>query len=79
MLNIQITGLKKVSKVYRERLVAAGFTTVQAVVDGWDSDELWEAIVPRHKEARSQLKSAMKEFGYEIVPVYKLRKIVERK
>jgi hypothetical protein len=77
MTDVNVADLKKVSKVYRERLVAAGFTTVQSLVGGWEGEALFEALIYWRSwhRAKSQIERSLKELGYEIVPVYKLRKI----
>ena len=75
MVNINVAGLKKVSKVYRDRLVAAGFSTIKAVVDAWESETLSDALGSKWYHAKRQIESAVEALGYEIVPEWKIRVI----
>jgi hypothetical protein len=73
MLNTKVADLKRVSKVYRDRLVAAGFRTLQDVIDGWESEKFWDVAGRRLDNLKRRIESEVREQGYEIVPRYELR------
>ncbi len=76
MLNFQIAEFKKVSKVYRKRLVAAGFITLKDVIDAWlDEDKLYDAVggnLMSLNRFKREIETEVESHGYEIIPRYEI-------
>lgn len=70
--DIPVSGLMNVSRLYRERLIRAGFTTVQKMLAKWRSEELYRVFGGHCYRISLEIESELYVRGFEIKAHYEL-------
>lgn len=71
---IPTVSLTRLTHKERERLIRAGFTTVQRMVEKWNSEELAEAIGAHRHRIPSTIERELRDRGIAIMCSYRLNR-----